>query len=139
MVVYAFQDLLIDRLHGIIASDQIITGGWDVNDTQEAVYIRDEGGATRGFPDNRADAIIQVVARATTDFRAREIINLVYSVVREIYNTTLTFESNHFFVNKISAVQRPSEMGTSSNGLYEYVINYSVIFSENSILTEVIT
>ena len=130
VVIYAIQDYLIDKLSSVLADNQIITGGWDVNDDQEAIYLKDLGGSTRDWPDKRSDAIIQVIARAKNDFKARELSNYVFRELREIFRTTLTFETMDYFINKIGAIQRPTPMGTSKTGLYEYVNNYEVIFPE---------
>lgn len=133
MVVYALQNLFIARLCTTgsgITSDQIITGGWDINDTQTALYLRDNGGETRGYPDNKSQAIIQIASRSRTDYDARLLIDKAFTAVREEFNITLSFDSYNFKAKHILAIQRPSSMGISKNGLFEYVYNYRIIFSE---------
>jgi hypothetical protein len=132
MIVYAIQNIITERLPGI----NIITGGFDVYDSQTGIYLRDLGGETRGFPDNRSDARIQVLSRARSDFEAMQNCNKVFAVLREEFSIQAAFESFNLKINKIGAIQRPSSMGTSENGLYEYVFNYEVIFSEKYELTE---
>jgi len=130
VVIYAIQDYLIEQLSGLMEPEQIITGGWDVNDSQTAIYLKDLGGSTRDWPDKRSDGLIQVVARAKNDFDARKIANYAFSALRELFRITLTFETTEYFINKIGAIQRPTPMGTSETGLYQYVNNYEVIFPE---------
>jgi hypothetical protein len=133
MVIYAIQNYLIQYLPTGLDAEQIIVGGWEPNDKQTALHLRDMGGSTEGYPSNRSDAMIQVVARSKDDYQASQLARWAFDTIREIFMMDLYLETGRTIkVSKIGAIQRPSSMGTSQNGLYQYTFTYSVIFSENS-------
>jgi hypothetical protein len=139
VIIYALHEYLVNALTNLISFEQIIVAGAEIGDAEEAIYLRDLGGSTRGWPDNRSDAIIQCVAQARDDYRARELSNYVFSVYREIFKQSFTFETMSYFVQRIGAVQRPTPMGTSETGLYQYANNYEVVFSEQINTVEELT
>jgi hypothetical protein len=130
MIVYAIHSFLVSELDGILTEDQIIVAPMDINESEEALYLRDMGGETRGYPDFRSDALIQITAVARDDWRAREIANLPFNLIREKFMDTFTFETTNYLVSKIGAIQRPTPLGTTNKGLYIYTNNYQVVFSE---------
>lgn len=130
MIVYAIHEFLVTELDGILSADQILVAPMDINEQEEALYIRDLGGETRGYPDFRSDALIQIMGVARDDWRAREIANLPFDLLREKFMDTFNFGTTNYLVSKIGAIQRPTPMGTTEKGLYIYNNNYRVIFSE---------
>ena len=135
MVIYAVQNYLINKLDTLIGTnlqpEQIIVGGWQPNDKATAIHLRDMGGSTEGYPSYRSDALIQIVTRAKSDWDAMTLSRWVFDLLREFFMLELYEETGkEIFVSKIGAIQRPSAMGTSTNGLYQYVFNLNIVFSE---------
>lgn len=107
---------------------QIIVNSTIPQDDDELIVLRDMGGLTRTYPDNRQDGVVQVYVRARDDFRANELSGIIFNILREKFRLTLSFEGQEIYFAKIGAIQRPTSLGINDRGLYEWVTNYETIF-----------
>jgi hypothetical protein len=100
----------------------------------DVILVRETGGTSRRWPDDRQDATIQFLARSKSDPGARDISVTVWDLFRNIeFSTTILAAdktgSVDVLIKKIDIHQRPYPMGLT-DGYYWYSFNASVIFAD---------
>lgn len=137
-MIYNLLQYLRDSFPALVANpDAQITNAIDVSLTDEVILVRDNGGPQEGYPDNRADASIQIITYARSDFRAYELSDTIYQYLIDRHDVTLPAADGTnspapetLRINRIHAMQRPFRFDPDDNGLFRYANNYLVTFSD---------
>lgn len=104
------------------------------NDPEQINVVRDTGGSTRGYPDFKSEATVQITSRAKDKHTAERDAEQIFNVMRDSYGIDLPVyntESTPLHVEKISAIQRPYFLEIDPQGSFRYVTNYIIVFFEN--------
>jgi hypothetical protein len=108
----------------------------DPVDKQDSIVVRPTGGTTSGYPMERVDGTFQVIVRSQDRKKAFDRMNEIYLYLKETFSIDLpaamsgsTEIAPILNIAKISANQYPGEYNEAS-GVYGYVCNFTVIFSD---------
>jgi len=110
----------------------------DPTDTQTTIVVRElGGGAVTGYPMERVDAPVQIISRNQDRFEAKAAITAIYLDIKERFDFVLPavpeLGLTEVTVARIQANQTPGDLSQPSTGIYEYVVNFTVTYSDKAV------
>lgn len=108
----------------------------DTDDPQEIIIVRGTGGPSSGYPMNRIDATFQIISQSQDRYNAEQNALSVYNYVQERFDIDLPaipeLSLQILNVAKISANQYPSDFTQQASGVYQWLFNITVVFSNKT-------
>ena len=109
----------------------------DYSDTQETIVVRETGGSISGYPMERVDATVQIVSRGQDSFLAKERIQNIYLELKEKFDFDLPAVPDlgltALNIARIQANQFPGDLTEVGTGVYEYVVNFTLTYSDKPV------
>jgi hypothetical protein len=110
----------------------------DPSDTQATIVVRElGGGSVTGYPMERVDSPVQIISRGQDRFVAKQVIEDIYLELKEKFDFTLPavleLSLPELTLARIQANQTPGDMSQSGAGVYEYVVNFTVTYSDKTV------
>lgn len=123
---------LRDGITGLVFVDTI----YDPSDPRELVLVKENGGTSRNYPDNRQDATVQFLSRSNSEAQSRNNAFLVYNFIRQAEHTVVYqaavgktgSESVEF--KHVNVIQRPFSLGLEGSW-YFYSFNAVFVYFAN--------
>lgn len=106
-----------------------------VGDAQERIDVYTSGGATRAYPDNRNDTVVQLTVRRHDQFECNKISEELFELCRERYNVEMPPHplddtgATTINVARLYATSRPIPEFRDSEGVFIYRINLVLTYS----------
>jgi hypothetical protein len=109
---------------------------YDPKDKQDTIAVRLTGGSVEGYPMERVDATFQVIVKSQDRQLALGRILDIYSYLKENFDFDLpavpALSLPAVNVAKLSANQYPGEVSIDGSGVYNYVCNFTCVFSDKT-------